>query len=253
MTPDVYLELIIFADPLMVETCGVREQLPACTLIPLLSEPIHLVADGIVRCAAVRFHAWAAGILFADANASARPWHDLSAEFAQLVAATTQVLRRGLWDGVAAFFDGALLPAFAAAQPGAAALTAAKTFARLPNAADAAAATPQVAARHGRSRRQIERQVRSTTHLSPKQLACLARFQFVRDTLWALPDTDLSALAFEAGYADQAHLTRHFRRYAGRSPGEFKRDCLHLRKFLAGQDVALVQDALAKRGESGRT
>ena len=36
-------------------------------------------------------------------------------------------------------------------------------------------------------------------------------------------DTDLAAVAFEAGYADQAHLTREFRRLAGRQPAALLR------------------------------
>jgi transcriptional regulator GlxA family with amidase domain len=105
-----------------------------------------------------------------------------------------------------------------------------------------AATTERVAARHGVSRRQLERRVRALTNRSPKALAALARFTFVRDALWARPDADLRTLALEAGYADQAHLTRDFRRYAGRSSGEFKRDCVRLAELLRAQDVAIVQD-----------
>ena len=63
-------------------------------------------------------------------------------------------------------------------------------------------------------------------------------------TLWAKPDVELAMLAFDAGYADQAHLTRHFRRYSGQSPGEFIRDGLRLKASLRrqGEEVAFLQD-----------
>ncbi len=244
VTPDCFLELIFFVDPPSVEDAGGRcRQLSVCTLIPLLSEPIHLLANGVVRCASVRWHAWAAGILFPQADASSRAWHDVSAAFCDLLPLITAALRREAWAEIAAAFDRTLPRALADARPAAPGLAAARAFVSSPDGT-VAEQTDKVAARQGRSRRQIERQVRSLTHRSPKQLVCLRRFQFARDSLWARPDTDLASLAFEAGYADQAHLTRHFRRYAGQSPGEFKRDCARLKAFPRPGDVAFVQDGL---------
>ena len=107
--------------------------------------------------------------------------------------------------------------------------------------------TGGVAERQTLSRRQIERQVRALTNRSPKQLVCLTRFQFVRDTLWARPETELDWLALEAGYADQAHLSRHFRRYAGQSPSQFKRDNARLQAARRA-DVAIVQDLASPPG-----
>ena len=91
--------------------------------------------------------------------------------------------------------------------------------------------------------------MRALTHRSPKQLTSLTRFQFVRDTLWAQPDVKLAMLAFDAGYADQAHPTRHFRRYSGQSPGEFIRDSVRLKASLRHQDgnVAFLQDGHEER------
>ncbi len=241
VTPDRYLELIFFIDPPWAEDAGGPWQLPACTLIPLLARPLRLLTKGVVRCAAVRWHAWAGDLLLPPANTSSRNVHDSPGSCAAFAPVVCAALRRGDWQGVAAILDKALPGMLAGRPPVAPALAAARTFAALPDEA-AALTTGEVAARQGRSRRQIERQVRNLTRHSPKQLSSLARFQFVRDTLWARPGTELAALAFEAGYADQAHMTRQFRRYASRSPGEFVRDCVRLKAFVQAQDVAFVQD-----------
>ena len=240
VTPDCFLELIFFTDPPWVEEATGRRQLSACTLISLLSEPLYLVTSGVVRCASVRLHAWAAGIVFPQTDTSSQAWFDATTSFAADTPLVIEALRRGAWEQVIALFDLALLRAFSGRQPAPAALAAARAFVSPPDEDTTCAS--MVAAQQGRSRRHVERQVRSLTDRSPKQLACLTRFQFVRDTLWARPGTELAALAFEAGYADQAHLTRHFRRYAACTPGQFIRDCAQLKTLLCTQAVAFVQD-----------
>jgi transcriptional regulator GlxA family with amidase domain len=74
--------------------------------------------------------------------------------------------------------------------------------------------------------RQVERRVRKLTRTSPNQLACLFRFQKVRDAIWADPTIDLAGLAIDAGYSDQPHMTRHFRRYSGQTPAQFARSSM---------------------------
>ncbi len=241
VTPDRYLELIFFIDPPWTEMAGVPQPLPACALIPLLARPLHLLMKGMVRCAAVRWHAWAADLLLAPPNAASRDVYDPPEGCAALVPGVGAALQRGAWEEITAILNKALPRMLAGRQPVVPALAAARSFVALPDEAEAQT-MQEVAVRQGRSRRQIERQVRLLTRHSPKQLSSLARFQFVRDTLWAQPGTELAVLAFEAGYADQAHMTRQFRRYASRTPGEFVRDCLRLKAFVHAQDVAFVQD-----------
>ena len=247
VTPDRFLELVFFVDPPWVEESGRRRPLPVCTLISLLREPLHLTADGVVRCAAVRMHAWAAGILFPQADTSAQPWFDMAGAFADHVPAVCDALRREASSEIVAHLARVMRQVLAGARPAPATLATARTFVISPGEAGCRK-TEAVAAGQGRSRRQVERQVRALTQRSPKQLTSLTRFQFVRDTLWAKPDVVLAMLAFDAGYADQAHLTRHFRRYSGQSPGEFIRDCLRLKDSLRRQseDVAFLQDDRAR-------
>ncbi len=68
----------------------------------------------------------------------------------------------------------------------------------------------------GVSERQLRRRFADAVGYGPKTLARVLRFQ----RFLALAPGDLASLAFAAGYADQAHLTRECRRLAGRTPLE---------------------------------
>lgn len=63
---------------------------------------------------------------------------------------------------------------------------------------------------------------RQATGLSPKRYARLMRFQAVLAALRADPTAHLSALAYGAGYSDQAHMTREFRECAGVTPSHYR-------------------------------
>ena|GEM_PF-3122899 len=241
VTPDCFVELLFFAHPPQVDEPSGRRRLSSCTLIPLLSEPLRLVTDGVMRCASVRFHAWSAGIIFPEANHPTQSWYDVSGKFSELVPVTIDALRVDAWSTIATAFDTTLARMLAGKETAMQGVDAAQAFLAVPDGTTVVG-TGDVAQRQTLSRRQIERQVRALTNRSPKQLVCLTRFQFVRDTLWARPQTELDRLALEAGYADQAHLSRHFRRYAGQSPSQFKRDSARLRAARS-PDVAIVQDA----------
>lgn len=59
--------------------------------------------------------------------------------------------------------------------------------------------------------------------IAPKRYAAIRRFAWTLARLQASESVDWARLAAEAGYADQAHLVRDFRRVAAASPTEFLR------------------------------
>jgi methylphosphotriester-DNA--protein-cysteine methyltransferase len=82
---------------------------------------------------------------------------------------------------------------------------------------DPRARTEDVAATIGLSLRQLRRRSHATTGYGPKTLQRVLRFQrFVRQI--DAGGQDLAAIAADAGYADQAHLTRECVRLAGLTP-----------------------------------
>lgn len=88
-----------------------------------------------------------------------------------------------------------------------------------------------MAADLGRSRRQLEREFLRTVGLSPKHFAVVSRFRHAAARLESRPRDSLAAIAADAGYADQSHMVRDFRQFAGVPPSHWP-----------GR-VAFVQDA----------
>ena len=73
------------------------------------------------------------------------------------------------------------------------------------------------------SERQLRRRFEGATGLTPTTLHRILRFQRFLALAWtrARPSTQIGRLAVEAGYADQAHLSREAARLEGRSPRSF--------------------------------
>ena len=74
----------------------------------------------------------------------------------------------------------------------------------------------------GLSERQLRRRFQAATGYGPKTLERVLRFRRFVDAVDA-GRTDLAELAFEAGYADQAHMTRETTRLTGVPPLAFMR------------------------------
>ena len=79
-----------------------------------------------------------------------------------------------------------------------------------------------VAADLGWSRKRLARRFHDAVGLHPRAFAGLARFERFTTALQARPGLSLAHAAVDAGYADQAHLTREVVRYADLSPGALR-------------------------------
>ena len=75
----------------------------------------------------------------------------------------------------------------------------------------------------GWSRKRLARHVQDRIGMEPRAFAGLARFDRFSSLIQTEPNTALAAAAIDAGYADQAHLTREVVRYAQVTPGELRR------------------------------
>jgi AraC-like DNA-binding protein len=113
-----------------------------------------------------------------------------------------------VWDDVAGLED--------AAARGPAALAAAVT-ARIDAAPDGAVRAAAAGISVGLGDRQLRRRFADAVGYGPKTLDRILRFQRFL-ALARATGTDLARLALEAGYADQAHLTRECTRLSGLPP-----------------------------------
>lgn len=78
----------------------------------------------------------------------------------------------------------------------------------------------EVAAGVGCSSRQLEREFRVGVGLSPKAFARIIRFQNLLRLVGEGALREWTSLALEGGYADQPHMVREYREFAGHTPAE---------------------------------
>lgn len=81
----------------------------------------------------------------------------------------------------------------------------------------------ELAARLEVAPRTLERTVREYLGLGPKWLIECRRLQAAAVTLYQEPETDLSALAAQLGYADYAHFSRRYSTVLGETPNATRR------------------------------
>lgn len=86
----------------------------------------------------------------------------------------------------------------------------------------------------GCSRRHLIQRFHAQVGLSPKAVAGILRFARAVDGLAAADAQGWADLALSCGYSDQAHFSRDFRRYAGRTPSEFRAALLPAGGGVAG-------------------
>jgi AraC-like DNA-binding protein len=83
----------------------------------------------------------------------------------------------------------------------------------------------EAVARHfGKSRRQLERTFAEVVGVPLKFFCTLCRLRHAARLITQPVASALTAIASEAGYSDQAHMTRDFRRLAGVTPARLRRD-----------------------------
>lgn len=80
----------------------------------------------------------------------------------------------------------------------------------------------QVADDLGWSRKRLARRFHDAVGLYPRGFAGLARFERFATSLQAAPEQPLAHAALDAGYADQAHLTREVQRYTTLTPAALR-------------------------------
>jgi AraC-like DNA-binding protein len=97
------------------------------------------------------------------------------------------------------------------------------TFAAALAALDEGGASVDAAARAaGVSVRQVERAFARHLGIPPKSVARIQRFQRVLRALMRDPGVPLADVSAEAGYFDQAHMIRDFRRFSGGVPRGYR-------------------------------
>lgn len=221
VTPDACIELILnFGAPYVLQTQGLPDrEMPVAFLVGLQKRPLLFRSEGTVKLVATRFYAWGALPFLAPDYKSSGPvpiaegneWVDLSEKVKSTINADD-------YDGAVAevedFLIGKLLTAtfdLKQIQIAAQMLYREKGQFRVSELAEYC----------NLSARQLQRQFQGVLGVSPKTLARTIRFEEIRSRLMFSPETNLTDLAYQFGYTDQAHFIRDFKDLTGKTPGEF--------------------------------
>jgi AraC-like DNA-binding protein len=86
------------------------------------------------------------------------------------------------------------------------------------------------------NRRQLERKFSSTIGLSPKQFSKIIRLQATLKMMGKGEYANLTAVAYENGYFDQAHFIKDFKEFTGISPKQFYAGNLRMSALFTGSE-----------------
>jgi len=182
--------------------------------------PIRISQRGQVRTAGARFHL---GGLGAYVRTSLQPWTDRTPAPSEVFGADALATAAALERTRDIDDQARLLDAFFAAH--AAVDARYETFdraLRVLTATDGRASVDEVATTVGVSSRQVDRLFAHHLGIPPKTVGRILRFQSALRALMRDPGCSLAEVAAAAGYFDQAHFIKDFKRMTGGVPRGYR-------------------------------
>lgn len=234
VVPDACVELILNFGVPYVQVSSPDRELPQVSLIGLLSKPLILQAQGVVRIVAVRFFAWGAlpflkNEMQRDRAMIVEPDHAWRAVLSTIATKVhTGEYQKAVQD-IEDFLIGQHLNRLFDSQQ-------VKTAAKLLYHTKGQFRVAELADYLNLSIRQLQRQVEDATGVSPKTLARTIRFEAIRNRLMFEPSANLTALAYEFGYNDQAHFINDFKAFTEKTPGEFAAEMQKFQELFREND-----------------
>src|SRR5215510_975295 len=215
-------------------------QLPNICLIGVLSKPLRLRATGVVKIVAVRFFAWGAlSLLKNTAGINSAAEADLDPLWRQVVYRVAANIHSGKYEKaveeIEDFLIGLRLNALFGHEQ-------VKRAAKLLYHSKGQFRVAELADYCNLSVRQLERQFDEATGVSPKTLGRIIRFEAIRNRLMSDPNANLTDLAYEFGYTDQAHFIKDFKAFTDKTPGEYAMEMEQFQKMLRdNENVVFLQ------------
>ena len=239
--PDACIELILNFGSAYVQTDGSTPRvLPKVCLIGLLSKPLVLQSNGVVKIIAVRFFAWGALPFLKNEGRRGNTLKiELDDAWRAVVSKIAAKVHAGEYqkavEEIEDFLIGKRLNTLfepKQVQMAAKLLYHTKGQFRVAELADYC----------NLSVRQLQRQFDEVTGIPPKTLARTIRFESIRNRLMFEPDANLTNLAYEFGYTDQAHFINDFKAFTNKTPGEYAAEMRKLQEmFHDHENVVFLQ------------
>ncbi|WP_143305627.1 helix-turn-helix domain-containing protein [Chitinophaga vietnamensis] len=231
VVPDGYAEIIFYFGEM---TRGAALQpLPSPFIMGLLNQPVVFHATGLLEIIGVRCYPWTVFDLLGLPATK-----DGLQIFEHPVSRLQSVLNTYMREGKIAAALAQVKAYFLDARMHIAADTMLFKAGAAMRKANGAMPVSQVAAAAHTTVRTLERKFKQSSGHTVKDVSGLIRFEQVRNQLWHHPDTNIAGLAQELGYADQAHLSKEFKRYSGTTPAAFARNAKKSKRDF----VAFVQE-----------
>jgi len=231
VVPDACIELILNFGSAYAQVEGAKErELPNVCLIGLQTRPLTFRANGVVKIVAARFFAWGAlPFLKHDVRPGSTTGVTLDGTLSNLISKIEAKVQRNEYqkavEELEDFLIGQRLNSLFAPQQ-------VRAAAKLLYGTKGQFRVAELADRCHLSARQLERQFEDATGVSPKTLARTIRFDAIRSRLMFQPDANLTDLAYEFGYADQAHFIHDFKAFTNKTPGEFVAEMRKLQEIF---------------------
>lgn len=237
VVPDGYVEIIFyFGAACYLATPAGGQPLGSPFLVGLLQRPALFQATGRVEFIGIKCFPWAVFELL-GLPASREGVHVMAHPIAGLQAELAEQVRLGQLAEALAIVQRYCLQARSR-------LAADQLLGKAGRALRAAAGTlavSQVAAAAHATVRTLERKFKQAAGHTVKDVAGLMRFERACAHLWRHPAASLADLAQQAGYADQSHLGREFKRYSGgTTPAAFARHAARWQREVNTDFVAFI-------------
>lgn len=214
--PDGYTEIIVhLGDPMLQQMGGRLTPQARHLLVTQMDRPVTIVPTGRVAMVGARLPAGALHRLLPTAqDRLAGQILDLDTVWREWTRLTCEQLSAAQPEGVLDIFENALEAIVPADSPSDIDRALESAVAWL-QASGGCVSIERLAQHVGISRRQLERRFREHVGLPPRLFGRILRFQ---RAFHMLGRESGAAIAAQCGFADQAHLVREVRRFAGVTP-----------------------------------
>jgi AraC-like DNA-binding protein len=238
--PDGCVELIFnFGSPYLLLTATPPRPLPSAVMVGFQKRTIPIRVDGTVKVVAARLFAWGALALLQDEMSTpSGTVTALGTAWDTLVQRLRDEVAQGRYEEASSTLQDFLIQkALSRTYDAKLVRTAAKLLyhtkgqCRIEELADYCHA----------SVRQLQRGFQRVVGASPKFFARTLRFEQAQRRLMMDPQSDLTELAYQCGYFDQAHFIKDFKSFTGKTPSEYARDMRQLQDALQSKDVVFLQ------------
>ncbi|MDR6803557.1 AraC-like DNA-binding protein [Dyadobacter sp. BE34] len=236
--PDGYAEIIFYFGNLhYISENGGLQPLPSPFLMGLLNRPAVFQTKGRLEVIGVRCFPWTVFDLLSLLPSGKNGVHVFAHPIAELQATLSPLMASGQVNEVIAALEKYFLTTRSQIAVDS---MLARAGAAMRQANGAIPVSDVATAAHA-TVRTLERKFKRSSGFTVKDVSGLIRFEQVRNHLWHYPGANLAGLAHELGYADQAHLSREFKRYSGTTPAAFARNAKKRKQAVSNDFVAFVQ------------